>query len=69
MTTGWPPRGEVWIYRGAGWAKGQLVRVERGGKSAIVRCAKAGSRELIEQRVYDSRNVCKEKPKSGQQYL
>lgn len=54
---------------GAGWVKGQLVRVERGGGAALVRCAKAGSRMEVEQRIYDPRNCQSVKPKPGQQYL
>lgn len=65
----WPPRGPVWIYRGAGWVEGQLIEVINGGVSAIVFYAKAGTRNPTNQMAYDPRNVRKEKPKKGENYL
>lgn len=65
----WPPRGPVWVYRGAGWVQGELIRVEKGGISAIVCYAKAGSRDATNQACYDPRNVRMAKPKKGESYL
>lgn len=61
MDRRYPPPGPVWVYNGAGWSQGQLLKIV--GDGALVSAVRAGSRNASTFMVYDPRNVTTERKK------